>query len=105
GDDALWPAIFEEFEVLQKLFGVGGGAQEPLLKFASFDEGIFVTPAISLDDLFVREHGATFGTPIDGRFLAKGQALVQHAQKKPLIPPIVFGLAGGNFPAPVVTET
>src|SRR5207248_2558640 len=37
-------------------------------------------------------------------FFAIGEAAVEHAQKKPLIPAVVFRLAGGNFATPVVAE-
>ena len=34
GDDALGPAAFELFQVIDNLLGVGGGSQKPLLDFA-----------------------------------------------------------------------
>ena len=105
GDDALGPATFELFQIIEQLFGVCGGLQEPLLDFAGLDESVFVAPAIAaIDDLLVGQHGATFGTPVDAALFAIGQAALQHAQKKPLVPAIIFGIAGGNFAAPVVAE-
>src|SRR5882724_4775567 len=104
GDDAVGPAAFEQFQVIEQLLGVRGSAQEPLLDFARFDEGVFVTPAITVDDLFVGEHRATFWTPVDAAFLAVREILFQHAQEKPLVPLVVFGITGGNFTAPVITE-
>ena len=42
--------------------------------------------------------------PVHEAALAIGQAALEHAQKKPLVPAIVFRLAGGNFAPPVVAE-
>src|SRR5579859_4731576 len=106
GDDAIGPGAFEFFQIVEELLGVMSGLEEPLLDFAGFDQGIFVAPAVAaVDDLLVGQHGAALGTPVDAAFLAVGQAALQHAQKKPLVPAIVFGLAGRNFAAPVITET
>ncbi len=38
------------------------------------------------------------------RFFAIGQAALEHLQKEPLIPAVVFGLAGGDFAIPVDRE-
>ncbi len=87
------------------MVGVGGGLEEPLLKFARLDESVFVAPAVAaVHDLLVGEHRATFRTPVDAALFAVGEALFEHAQEKPLVPAIIFGLAGGDFAAPVVAE-
>ena len=105
GDDALGPSPFELLEVIDELVGVSGRFEEPLLEFAGFDEGVFVAPAIAaVDDLLVGEDGATFRAPIDAALFAIGEAALEHAQEKPLVPAVIFGLAGGNFAAPVVAE-
>src|ERR1700730_3043187 len=105
GDDALGPSAFEFFQVFEKLLSVVGGLEEPLLDFAGLDESVFVTPAIAaVDDLFVGQHGAELGTPVDAALLAVGEAALEHAQKEPLIPAIVLGIAGRNFAAPIIAE-
>src|SRR6202040_2656762 len=73
--------------------------------FAGLDEGVFVAPAIAaVHDLLVGQHGAAFGTPVDAALFAIREAALEHAQEKPLVPAIVFRLASGNLPAPVVAE-
>src|ERR1700756_5708368 len=94
GDDALGPAAFELREVVEEFVGVFGGLEEPLLDLAGFDEGIFVAPAVAaVDDLLVGEHRTAFGAPVHAAFLAIGEAALEHAQEKPLVPAIVFRLA------------
>src|SRR6266404_4603654 len=65
-----------------------------------------MAPAIAaVYDLLVGQHGAALGAPVDAALLAIGEAALEHAQEKPLVPAIVFRFAGGNFAAPVVAET
>src|SRR5712671_5684336 len=105
-DDAIGPCALKFFQVFKELIGVVSGLQKPLFDFAGLDEGIFVAPAVAaVDDLLVGQDGAALGTPIDAALFAIGEATLEHAQKKPLIPTIVLGIAGGDFAAPVVTET
>src|SRR5712672_1475497 len=106
GDDAIGPGAFEFFQIFKELIGVVSGLEEPLLDFAGLDEGVFVAPAVAaVDDLLVGQDGAAFRAPVDAAFFAIGQATLEHAQKKPLIPTIVLRIAGGDFAAPVVAET
>src|ERR1700738_4057851 len=104
-DDALGPAAFELFQIIEQLLGVVRSLEEPLLDFAGLAERVFMAPAIAaVHDLLVGQHGAAFGTPVDAALFAVGEAALEHAQEKPLVPAIVFRLAGGNFPTPVVAE-
>src|SRR5882762_1282657 len=106
GDDAIGPSAFKFFQIFKELIGVMSGLEEPLLDFAGLDEGVFVAPAVAaVDDLLVGQHGAALGTPVDATLFAIGEAALEHAQKKPLIPTIVLRIAGGDFAAPVVAET
>src|SRR5258706_1149588 len=106
GDDAVGPGTFEFFQIFKELIGVVSGLEEPLLDFAGLDEGIFVPPAVAaVNDLLVGQDGAALGTPVDAALFAIGEATLEHAQKKPLIPTIVLRIAGGDFAAPVVAET
>src|SRR6266404_6864340 len=105
GDDAVGPGAFKFFQIFKELIGVVSGLQKPLLDFTGLDERIFVAPAVAaVDDLLVGQHGAALGTPIDAALFAIGEATLEHAQKKPLIPTIVLGIAGGDFAPPIVTK-
>src|SRR6267142_3233722 len=87
GDDAVGPGALKFFQIFKELIGVVSGLQKPLLDFAGLDEGVFVAPAVAaVYDLLVGEDGAAFGTPVDPTLFAIGQATLEHAQKKPLIP-------------------
>ncbi len=82
-----------------------GGPEKPLFDFARLHQRVLVTPAISaVHNLFVGQHGAALGTPVDAALLAIGELAFEHAQEEPLVPAIVFRLTGGNFPPPIVTE-
>src|SRR5882757_9929888 len=105
GDDAIGPGAFEFFQIFKELIGVVSGLEEPLLDFAGLDEGIFVAPAVAaVYDLLVGEDSAALGAPVDATLFATSETTLEHAQKKPLIPTIVSGIAGGDFAPPIVTE-
>jgi hypothetical protein len=104
GQDALRPAAFQLLQIVQQFVGVFGDAQKPLRQRALLDRRSFMTPAAAIHHLFVGQHGAAFRTPVQQRLLAVGQAALEHAQEEPLIPLVVFGLAGGDFTRPVVAE-
>src|SRR6266403_1023717 len=105
GDDAIGPGALKFFHIVKELISVVSGLEEPLFDFAGLDEGIFVAPAVAaVDDLLVGQHGAAFGTPVDAALFSIGEATLEHAQKKPLIPTIVLGIAGGDFAPPIVTK-
>src|SRR6266853_692765 len=105
GDDAIGPRALEFFQIFKELIGVVSGLQKPLLDFAGLDQGIFVPPAVAaVDDLLVGEDGAALGAPVDATLFAISETTLEHAQKKPLIPTIVSGIAGGDFAPPIVTE-
>src|SRR6267142_4197232 len=105
GDDAIGPGALKFFQIFKDLIGVVSGLQKPLLDFAGLDEGVFVPPAVAaVYDLLVGQDGAALGAPVDTALFSIGEATLEHAQKKPLIPTIVLGIAGGGFAAPIVTE-
>ncbi len=62
------------------------------------------TPAAAVDDLFVGKNGLVDRIPVDDLRLAVGDALVEHPQEHPLVPPVVPGLAGRQFARPVEGE-
>ena len=100
----LRPALFELRHVVEKLVGVVGDLEEPLFQGALLDGGVFVAPAAALHHLFVGQDGSAPGAPVDEGALAVGEAALQHFEEEPLVPAIVFGLAGGHFAVPIVTE-
>ena len=104
GEDALRPTSFELFEIFQQFAGVFGDAQEPLGERALFHRRGFVAPATTVHHLLVGQHGAAFRAPVQQRLFAVSETALQHAQKEPLIPAIVFGLACRDFTRPVITE-
>ena len=65
-------------EIAQKFVGIFRDAQKPLLELALLDQSIFMTPAAAIDDLFIGQHRATLGTPVDFALLAIGQAFLVH---------------------------
>src|ERR1700758_2047607 len=65
-----------------------------------------MTPAeAAVDDLLVGENGAALRTPVHAAFFAVGEAAVEHAEKDPLIPAVVFGFTGRDLAAPIVRKT
>ena len=90
--------------VVQQLVGVIRDLEEPLLQRALLHRRVFVTPAAAFHHLLVGQHGGALGAPVDQRLLAVGQAALQHLEEEPLVPAVIFGLAGGDFAVPVVAE-
>ena len=80
------------------------GAQEPLLDLFGFHRRVVVLPAAAVHHLLVGQHGLALRAPVHQAALAVGQPALQHAQEKPLVPAVIFRLAGGNFAPPVVAE-
>ena len=91
--------------VVEKLVGVVGDAQEPLVERSLLDRGLLMTPAAAVDHLFIGEDGIAFGAPVELRFLAIGQAALVHLEEEPLVPVVVAGLTARDFSRPVVAET
>ena len=52
--------------------------------------------------LFVGERGVAGWAPVGGRECAVRQPRFVHSQEEPLIPLVVFGIAGNDFPIPIV---
>ncbi len=64
-----------------------------------------MTPATAVDHLLIGKDGSANGAPIDEGLFAIGEVFLPHAQKKPLVPAVVFGLAGGDFAVPIVSQS
>src|SRR6185437_13387620 len=67
---------FEFVEALKQFFRVGGGAHEPLLKFALLHRRFFMPPAIPSYYLLVGKHGGALRTPVHLAVLTVGEALL-----------------------------
>ena len=102
--DALRPAAFDLLHVVEKLIRIRRNFPEPLRDLARLHDRALMAPATTVDHLLVRQHSLAFRTPIHAALFPIGDSLLQHPEEKPLIPAIVFRLAGGNFLAPVVAE-
>ena len=105
GEHALRPTAFKLLVgVAQQFFRVVGDLPEPLLQRALLDGRGFVAPAAAIHHLLIGEHRGALRAPVDHRLLAIRQAALEHLQEKPLVPLVVFGLAGGDLQIPVVGE-
>ena len=85
----------------QQVLGEGGDLEEPLVQQALFHQGAG-SPAAAIDDLFIGQHGVFHGVPVDPGFLAVDQPVVQEVEEHLLFMAIIFGVAGGDFPGPVI---
>ena len=63
---------------------------------------VIAAPAAAIYYLLVGQYGLVSFAPIDLGLLLVGQALVEHAGKKPLFPAVVVGVTGGKLPVPVI---
>src|SRR5271154_320629 len=50
GDDTLGPGAFQQFQIIEELFRVGGDFQKPLRDLADLYSRVFMTPAETVDD-------------------------------------------------------
>ena len=61
-------------------------------------------PALAVDDLFIGQHRHVDGVPVDRTQLARHQAARQQVEKQRLLVPVILGLAGREFAAPVESK-
>src|SRR3990167_451964 len=90
----LGPIYF--VQVPQKPLGVIRYLEKPLLKFLFYD---FRLAALALpgNNLFVRQNGFTRRAPIDRLFFPVRKAMLEHLDKNPLRPFVVFRVVGCEF--------
>ncbi len=98
--DTLGPARQVLLHLLQQLFGVTRDLQVVAGNLALLDRRAGA-PAAPVDDLLVGQHGLVHRVPVDDLRAPFGDAGFQHLQEQPLVPLVVVGRAGGDFPAPV----
>src|SRR5690606_35074841 len=87
-------------QALQQFIGVGGDLEVIHRDFALLDQRAR-TPATTVDDLLVGQHGLVDLVPVHGTVLAVDHALLIQTGEQPLLPAVVVGLAGGDFARPV----
>src|SRR5579862_9249742 len=97
--------VGERLKIVQQLIGIARDAEKPLLKIARFHLRVFVTPAATVHNLLVRKYRGAFRTPVDAAAFAKCKIAFEHSQKNPLVPLVIFGIAGGDFAPPVVAKS
>ena len=86
--------------VLEQAVGEVGDLEHPLLEVPRLD--LVAAPlAPAVDHLLVREHGLVERAPLDRRFLAVGEPLLEQLQEQPLGPAVVLGLVGRDLARPV----
>ncbi len=87
-------------EIVEQLVGVVGDPQVVHRDLALLDRRARA-PAAAVDHLLVREHRLVDGVPVDDARLLVGDALFEHLQEQPLVPPVVRGIAGRDLARPV----
>src|ERR1041384_4760457 len=103
-DHSLGPAPFELIEAIQQLIGVIGYSSEPLHQLFLNDLAS-APPALTARGLFVRQGNILVRTPVHRRELAIEHPSLEHSNKEPLIPLIVFGITRSDLPRPVVADS
>jgi len=102
--DVRWPSI-QVVDPFEQLLSVLRNPQKPLIEVALLDERVTPPAAFVLAfDLLVGENGLTGWTPVDGRLPAGNESVLVEAFEQPLVPAVVLGLAGRDFPIPIVPE-
>ena len=96
------PAI-KFVQISKQLFSIISNFEEPAIHVSGFYKFI-TTPAGSFNDLLVGKYGMAGFAPVDSCCFLINQAFFIHLEKDLLFPFIIFGVAGGNFPVPVIGE-
>ncbi len=95
----LGPGL-EQRHLVEQHVGVVGDLEEPLRQVARLDLGAAALAA-AVDHLLVGEHGLILRAPVDGRFLAVGEATLVEAEEQPLRPAVELGVGGRDLARPV----
>ena len=99
GFHLLRPTI-QRVEALQQLLGILSDAKKIHRDVALFHQRAG-TPAASVDDLFVGQHGVILRIPVHRGGLLVDDAFLEQAREQPLLPAIIFRAAGSHFARPV----
>ena len=90
-------------QIVEETVCIIGNLEEPLFQ-VFLDDRIVTAPAYAAFSLFVGKDGMAVFAPVDLGFLAVCQAAFVHQFEHPLRPFIIFFMAGGNFPVPVIGQ-
>ena len=96
--------IIQPVERIQQLFGHVADFKEPLREFTTLDLGPG-PPAFAINHLLVRENRHIHRVPVHDGVLAVNQPFFEEIKEERLLLAVVFGIAGGEHPTPVQTET
>ena len=88
----------------QQAISISGNFEKPLLQLFGRHAGA-ATFAIAVYHLLPRQNSLARRAPINRRQLSISQTIFIHQQKKPLRPFVIFRLASGNFPRPIIRKT
>src|ERR1019366_9571043 len=93
------------FQPAEQFLRVFRDSVEPLFDVARFYLRIFVAPAAAIDHLLICQNGLAFRAPVYAALFLVRQITLEHAQKNPLVPLVIFRIAGGYFASPVIAES
>ncbi len=88
---------------VEQTVGEGGDTQEPLGQEPSFHRRAR-PPALAVHHLLVGQHGMLHRVPVHPGNLAIDQIVFQEIQEHLLFETVIVGVAGGDFPGPVVGQ-
>ena len=91
-------------QACQQFVRVVSNPQKPLRYFATFHDRSG-TPALTVDDLLVRQHSLIDRIPVHDSLFFIGHAFVEQFGKEPLLPAVIIAIACGELTTPVVRET
>jgi len=81
----------DALEVFLEAVGVGGDAEDPLAEGHALDRKAAAL-ALAVDHLFVREHGAEPGAPVDRDLVLVSEPALEELKEDPLRPADVLGV-------------
>ena len=101
-DHRFRPLPPEFLKVLEEAFGIGGDFEKPLLQFPSLHRGFAPFAGAVFQHLLVGQHRFAGGAIVHKIRFAIGQTPVIEIEEKPLRPAVIFRVAGGDLPIPVI---
>src|SRR5262249_51829642 len=88
-------------EILQQTVRIIGDFEIPLIELFNRNDRI-AAPASACNHLLIGKNGLAAGAPVHGAFFPVSETFFKEADEEPLIPAVIFRLAGCEFAAPVV---
>ena len=96
--------VLELVQVGEQILGKSGDLDKPLVDLALLDlrPG---TPAFSVDHLLIGQYGLIHRVPVDQGLFSVYQSLLEHLDKDPLVPAVIFFAVAVQKTRPVIAET